>query len=160
MDTTVKRFVAISDTFSPFGKRIVEAYGKGDRVGLANLLGFKTTQGLYKVLNGKAELSFNKLIRFRDYTKCSLDWLLTGEGSKYLHKQFDLEYSIDHHDDWRDVINEWYEFDGLPNPMPDTMGASFMGGWQSFDLKQKVAAITDFRNFLDTLSQGDDSDEV
>lgn len=128
---------------------MIEAFGTDDKAKLAEILGFKTVQGVYKVLYGESELDFQKLLRFRNYTKHSIDWLLTGEGSPTEKREFDLESSVGRHDDWLDVINEWYEFEGRENPMPETMGASFMGGWRSFDRDKQIAAIRDFKNFLD-----------
>ncbi|QQS33516.1 MAG: hypothetical protein IPM50_02730 [Acidobacteriota bacterium] len=132
------------------GERLLQAFGTNDKEFIAKTLGFSSVQGVYKVLNGSRELDYAKLAKYRDYTKCSIDWLLTGEGEMSTGpKVFDLEYSINKHDNWLDVLNEWYEFEG--EEMPETMGASFMGGWKSFDKKQKIEAITDFKRFLDRI---------
>lgn len=136
------------------GKRIIEACETDDKAKLAKILGFKTVQGVYKVLYGESELDFDKLVRFKNYTKRSIDWLLTGEDD-FPVREFDVVRSIEQHDDWLDVISDWYAFESRPNPMPDTMGASFMGGWSSFDLEQKVNAIRDFKNFLDAIGRDD-----
>ncbi|MEZ5421830.1 MAG: hypothetical protein R2682_01890 [Pyrinomonadaceae bacterium] len=64
---------------------------------------------------------------------------------------FDLEYEIEHTDDWRDVIKNWYEHEG--KQMPDFEGAAFMQGWNSFTLKDKVNALRDIRALLDRLEK-------
>lgn len=84
-------------------------------------------------------------------TNISLNWLLLEEGAPFMDigKPFDLEYAVEHHNNWLDVIDEWYDFEGRSNPMPDTLGASFMSGWSSFTKAQRLDAIRDFKNFLD-----------
>jgi hypothetical protein len=60
------------------GKRLVEAFGTDDKAFIAEKLGFSTVQAVYKVISGERELDFEKLQNFRNYTKRSIDWLLTG----------------------------------------------------------------------------------
>lgn len=131
------------------GERLVKAFGTNDKAKIAEKLGFSSVQAVYKVLSGERELDFEKLLRFRDSTNCSIDWLLTGLGEMRPgdNKTFDLEYSIDHSDDWRDVIEDWYKFEG--QTMPEFEGASFMGGWEMFTKEQKINAIKDLKSLLD-----------
>jgi transcriptional regulator with XRE-family HTH domain len=60
------------------GKRLIEAFGTDDKAFIAEKLGFSSVQAVYKVINGERELDFEKLQNFRNYTKRSIDWLLTG----------------------------------------------------------------------------------
>lgn len=155
-DIPVKLKMSISDKNLSIGKRLVEAFGTDDKRYIAEKLGFSTVGGLYKVLNGERELDFEKLLKFRNHTKRTIDWLLTGEGPLVLKsREFDLEYAIDNNEDWTQIIDKWYEFDGQENPMPDTMGASFMSGWQSFDRQQRMDAVKDFKAFLDRIRDKD-----
>ena len=66
------------------GERLIEAYkeslGTEDKKIIAKYLGFETDKAVYKVINGERELNFDALIKFRNSTKRSIDWLLTGEG--------------------------------------------------------------------------------
>lgn len=135
-----------------FGDRLIEAFETDDKAFIAEKLGFSSVQGVYKVLNGQRELDFEKLQRFRDYTKCSIDWLLTGEGPKVLsgYREFDIERSIERHDEWRGVMEDWFAFEG--REMPETLGVSFMGGWERFDRQQKIAALKDFKMLLDRIA--------
>lgn len=149
-DNSVKRKLSGLKKISDIGRRLVEACKTDDKTKLAEILGFHTVQGVYKVLNGSSELDFEKLQKFRDYTKCSIDWLLTGEEPKYVGGSptvFDLERSIELYDDWQEVLEEWYDFEG--RVMPDLGGVAFMGGWEKFDRRQRVAAITDLKMLLD-----------
>jgi transcriptional regulator with XRE-family HTH domain len=134
---------------STFGERLKAAFYNASNAEIARQMGL-SEPAVNNYMGGRIP-GADKLIQIASLTKCNLHWLITGEGSRFVSdgREFNLEYSIETHEDWRDVIDEWYEFEGRPMPMPDTMGASFMGGWRSFDLKQKVAAVTDFKNFLD-----------
>lgn len=44
-------------------------------------------------------------------------------------------------------MKDWYDFEG--GEMPEDIGASFMGGWETFTTQQKVDAITDLKTLLD-----------
>lgn len=146
-------------SLSSFGDRLKEAYETSEIPALARKLGV-TYQAAKNYVEGRIP-SVEKLIDISRSTGCSIDWLLTGEGEKYRSKlrKFDLELSVERHpDSWLDVINEWYEFEGRPNPMPGTMGASFMGGWESFERDRKIAAIRDLKMIFDRMTI-DESDE-
>lgn len=87
-------------------------------------------------------------------TNVSLSWLLLERGPRTVEQLgFDIGYSVDRNEDWMKVIDEWYDFEGKINPMPEGMGASFMGGWKSFDREKRIAAIIDFKKFLDLTFQ-------
>lgn len=132
-----------------FGKRFKQAFGDAKNYLIARKLG-SSDSAVKNYVDGRVPPA-EMLLRIRELTYCNLDWLLTGEGSQFVggERVFNIERSIELHDDWRAVIDDWYEFEGRPMPMPETMGASFMGGWNSFDKNQKIAALTDFKNFLD-----------
>lgn len=127
----------------------MEAFETTDKEIIAKSLGFETKRAIYKVINGERELDFQKLLNFRERTKCSIDWLLTGEGPKRVDasKGFDLEYAIEQNDDWVDVLEQWYEFEG--RKMPEDLGARFMGGWRGMTKKEKVDALTDLKELVD-----------
>lgn len=143
---------------SAFGQRLKSLFDNAVNAEIAAKLGVsEAAVGTYvrgRIPDGR------KLIEIAKLTNCNLHWLLTGEGPRYIgdEKVFDLEYSIERHDDWLDVLNDWYDFEGRPNPMPETMGASFMGGWESFDRKQKIAAIRDLKMIFDRMSAVDEPD--
>lgn len=66
------------------GTRLLAAFkkacGTDSKKFIAEKLGFKTDKAVYKVIKGETELSFDHLRNFRNSTKHSIDWLLTGEG--------------------------------------------------------------------------------
>lgn len=128
-----------------FGERLKAAFKFASQAEIARKMGVSEA-AVKNYLDGRVP-NAEKLLQIRALTNCNLDWLLTGEGQT--KREFDLEYSVDHHEDWLNVIDEWYAFEGRENPMPEAMGASFMGGWQSFDRPARIAAIRDFKNFLD-----------
>lgn len=78
-DIRVKGKLPVLENNKSVGKRLVEAFGTDDKEFIAKILGFKTVGGLYKVLSGERELDFVKLRIFRNHTKRTIDWLLTGE---------------------------------------------------------------------------------
>lgn len=71
--------LSILENNKSVGKRLLEAFGTDDKEFIAKILGFKTVGGLYKVLSGEREMDFVKLKIFRNHTKRTIDWLLTGE---------------------------------------------------------------------------------
>jgi hypothetical protein len=76
----VKRNLPILVKESSIGDRLVEAFGTNDKAIIAKKLGFSSVQSVYKVIRGERELSFQHLINFRNSTKRTIDWLLTGEN--------------------------------------------------------------------------------
>jgi transcriptional regulator with XRE-family HTH domain len=135
-------------TNSVFISRLVELLGTDKPAEIGRKLEIDY-QSAKNYLSGRKP-SADVLERIVEKTNVSLNWLLMGSGPKYIKDDvFDLERSVERHADWTDVINEWYEFEGTT--MPETSGASFMGGWQSFDKRQKLDAIRDFKRFLDLI---------
>jgi hypothetical protein len=67
----------------PIGERLLDAFaskGISAKKAIGEALGFKSDKAIYKILNGEQELSFDSLLRFREVTGHSIDWLLTGDG--------------------------------------------------------------------------------
>jgi hypothetical protein len=75
-----------------------KAHDTEDKNIIAEILGYDSVQAIYKVISEKLELNYERLIRFRESTKCSIDWLITGEGTETVSggmegdlDRFDLE---------------------------------------------------------------------
>lgn len=139
------------NTNHAFISRLVELCGSDEPAIIRRKLGVDYQSAKNYLLGRKPNAEV--LEKIVEVTNVSLNWLLMGQGAKYLKDTFDLERTIDLHDDWRDVLSEWYEYEG--RPVPDTLGASFMGGWKSLNKKERVAAITDYKNVLDRLTELD-----
>lgn len=113
MDNLVNSFLGIMDKLekiSPLGKRILSAFKAlqiKDKKIIAEILGFKSAQGLYKVLQGKRELGFESLIKFRKTTNCSIDWLLTEEGNQYVDSSEILPQQL------AELVNQTDKYDNL-----------------------------------------------
>jgi len=132
--------------------RLKELFGTDEPAVIQRKLGVNY-QSAKNYLHGRKPNS-EVLEKIVEVTDVSLNWLLLGQGPKYLREEFDLERSIENHDNWLDVMQEWYEFEG--ETMPETMGASFMGGWKSFDKREKAEALRDFKRFLDLIKNDPD----
>ncbi len=74
-----------------FGQRLVDAfkssYQTDDRDLIAQTIGFANRNSLYGVLSGKQELGFDALIKFRQATNHTIDWLLTGEEPRFTNQK-------------------------------------------------------------------------
>lgn len=137
-----------------FGDRFKIAFGNAKYAIIAEKIGVSEA-AVKNYVAGRVP-DAEKLVQISKLTNCNLHWLLTGDGPKNLSEQpeeFDIEYSIERHDSWLDVMEDWYAFEG--EAMPETQGASFMGGWKGFDMKQKVNALRDFKRFLDLIKDDD-----
>ena len=66
---------------SSFGARLKQAFGGATGRDIGKNLGYSDTQ-MSSILAGQAEMPFEKLIRVAELTKCSLHWLITGEGEE------------------------------------------------------------------------------
>lgn len=91
----VKRKLSILAKKTSIGERLLEAFGTDDKAFIAEKLGFETVQAVYKVLKGERELDFERLQKFKLYTKRSIDWLLTGVEDPSPREQINFESSID-----------------------------------------------------------------
>lgn len=135
-------------TDSAFILRLKEFFGTDEPAIIQRKIGVNYQSAKNYLLGRKPNAEV--LEKIVEVTDVSLNWLLMGQGPKFVGTTgFDIGYAIDRNEDWRDALGEWYDFEG--RPMPDTMGASFMGGWKSFDRKQKIDALTDFKKFLDLI---------
>lgn len=131
-----------------FISRLKELFGTDEPAVIQRKLGVNY-QSAKNYLHGRKP-NAEVLEKIVEVTDVSLNWLLMGQGPKYVGATgFDIGYAIDRNEDWRDALTEWFEFEG--RTMPDTTGASFMGGWQSFDRRQKIDALIDFKRFLDKI---------
>lgn len=65
------------------GLRLLRAFKDGanitDKREIAEKLGYKSDKVIYKIINGEQEMGFGNLLRFREITKHSIDWLLYGD---------------------------------------------------------------------------------
>jgi len=66
---------------SPFGARLKQAFGGATGRDIGRKIGYSDTQ-MSSILAGQAEMPFDKLILVSQLTKCSLHWLITGEGEE------------------------------------------------------------------------------
>ncbi len=132
---------------TPFGERLKIAFSNAKNAEIARKIGVSEA-AIKNYIDGRVP-DADKLVKITSLTNCNLHWLLTGQGVKFLNDEriFDLEYSIDKHDNWHDVMNDWFSFEG--REMPDTLGASFMGGWESYTAEEKIEALRDFKMLLD-----------
>jgi hypothetical protein len=132
------------------GKRLIEAFGTDDKAVIAEKLGFSSVQAVYKVINGERELDFEKLQNFRNYTKRSIDWLLTGEeqagetSRSAAKEEFDIEAAIRVNDNPRLVMEQWYDFQGLPVP-EDFVSTLSLDQWDARPIDTKVKQIRAMR---------------
>lgn len=66
------------------GVRLLRAFADGanitDKREIAAKLGYKSDKVIYKIINGEQEMGFGNLLRFRESTGHSIDWLLYGDG--------------------------------------------------------------------------------
>ena len=53
---------------------------------VAEILGFENKKSVYRVFKDKRELSFSALLKFREATKRTIDWLITGEGPERIQE--------------------------------------------------------------------------
>lgn len=128
--------------------RILEALGAKNAPEAAKLLNI-SKQAVYDWQ--KNTPSIENLLKISKSRNTSLHWILTGEGSKFVSSpEFDLERSVELHDDWREVMDDWFTSEG--REMPDTLGASFMGGWNTLSKKERIEAIKDFKMLLDKVA--------
>lgn len=132
-------------------KRVVEAFKGKTVTNIAEILGYNY-HTFRNWINGKRDLPPEAIIKIAKTANISIDWLLTGDGSMRLGgvaepQEFDVRASVEKHNNWRPVLEEWYDFEDAP--MPPIESASFMGGWESFDVQTKVHAVEDLKKVLD-----------
>ncbi len=86
---------------SSFGERLLEAFGDVPKGKIAKILGVKPS-AVTNYLQDRVP-DEEKLRRISDETKCSIHWLLTGEGNKFIETEKDEEIEL-----------LGINFDGLP----------------------------------------------
>lgn len=133
------------ETQSTFISRLEELFNTNEPSQLQRKLGV-TYQSAKNYLTGRKP-NAEVLEKIVEVTDVSLNWLLMGQGPKYLRDEFSLERTIELHDDWYDVMREWYEFEG--REMPEDLGAGFMKGWSGLSPAEKADAIRDLKRLVD-----------
>lgn len=70
------------DKTETLGERLLFAFkevdGTEDKEKIAKILGYESKGAVYKIIKEQMELKYSALINFRNYTKRTIDWLLTG----------------------------------------------------------------------------------
>lgn len=130
-----------------FEERLVAAFDGANLKSIAEKMdvNYHTLRNWAKETRDIPPSELKKIARM---TPVSLNWLLLEEGPRTIRQLgFDLDYSVTRNEDWQEILEEWYDFEG--RVMPDFGGVAFMGGWESFTHKQRVAAITDLKMMLD-----------
>lgn len=158
-DNQVKGIFTVLDNNHSIGKRLVEAFNTDDKAFIAEKLGFSSVQAVYKVINGDRELDFEKLQNFRNYTKCSIDWLLTGEGEKFLNenKRFDVEKAVLKYETLEETVEAWYQFEGKEIPEDFALNFHF---WKDLSLNDKIQTVKDIKTFTDRMNEKIDRGEI
>ena len=87
-----------SDKLSPFGKRLLEAFGEIRKGKIAEVMQVKPS-ALSNYLAGRIP-DANKLKLISGLTHCSIHWLITGEGEKLVKPSIDLDATL------RNVVQE------------------------------------------------------
>ena len=129
-----------------FGERLRAAFNNAKNAEIARKIGVSES-AVKNYLDGRVP-DGEKLVRIANLTNCNLHWLLTGQGVKFLGEEgFDLEYVIDEHEEWQDVLEEWYRWEG--REMPADLGARFMRGWRGMSKQEKIEALTDLKELVD-----------
>jgi transcriptional regulator with XRE-family HTH domain len=64
---------------SPFGARLREAFGGARNTTIAEKIGV-TPSTITEYMSGQSYPDIPKLIKISELTKCSIDWLLSGQG--------------------------------------------------------------------------------
>ncbi len=74
-----------------FGERLLDIFGDVPKGNIAKVLGVKPS-AVTNYLQDRVP-DGDKLKRISDFTNCSIHWLITGEGEKYLNsnKQINLD---------------------------------------------------------------------
>ena len=83
-----------SEKLSTFGERLIAAFGEVPKSKIAEVLGVKPS-AVTNYLQDRIP-DADKLKAISDFTNCSIHWLITGEGEKYLNpeKQVTLDESF------------------------------------------------------------------
>lgn len=86
-----QRVLPKKDNTTPIGKRLLAAFkeekGIEDKETIAKILGYDSKGAVYKVITGKMELKYDALVKFKNYTNRTIDWLLTNDDRFSLIEQ-------------------------------------------------------------------------
>ena len=144
---------------SVFVSRLVELFGtrKPAEIGRKLNIDYQTAKNYLGGRKPNAEV----LEKIVEVTDVSLNWLLMGQGPKFLREEFDVERAVALNDDWFEVMTDWYKFEKRSMPSDGT-GVSFMGGWKSLGSSaEKAKAIRDLKTLWDLAQvRTDDIDDT
>lgn len=97
-----------SDKLSTFGQRLLEAFGDDVPKGkIAEVLGVKAS-AVSNYLQDRIP-DADKLQAVSDFTNCSIHWLITGEGEKFLNSEKKVNLDDTFREIVRDMIREEIE---------------------------------------------------
>lgn len=68
-------------------------------------------------------------------------------GSIDIREEFDVEDALNRLGDPQSVMGEWFRYEG--REYPQDYGVVFFRGWETFSVKDKIAAIRDAKRVLD-----------
>lgn len=68
-------------------------------------------------------------------------------GSIDIREEFDVEDALNRLGDPQSVMGEWFQYEG--REYPQDYGVVFFRGWETFSVKDKIAAIRDAKRVLD-----------
>lgn len=68
-------------------------------------------------------------------------------GSIDIREEFDVEDALNRLGDPQSVMSEWFRYEG--REYPQDYGVVFFRGWETFSVKDKIAAIRDAKRVLD-----------
>ncbi len=89
---------------STFGKRFLEAFGDKQKGEIADILGVSAA-AVTNYLQGRIP-DEEKLRKISDFTNCSIHWLITGEGEKYLNPGRHINLDVTFRELVRELIRE------------------------------------------------------
>lgn len=135
---------------SSFGERLRIAFRNVKNAEIARKLGISES-AVKNYIGGRVPDS-DRLIQISDLTNCNLHWLITGAGSTFLHEDFEVAAAVRKYDDWRPVLEAWYQHEG--GEVPEIGAVSFMAGWHSLNFEQKINAVIDLKGFIDLQKAG------
>jgi len=94
------------EKISDFGKRLLEAFGEEIPKGkIAEIMQVDSQSSVTNYLRGRIP-DAEKLQLISDFTKCSIHWLITGEGEKYLSPGKYINLDSTFREIVRDIVNE------------------------------------------------------
>ncbi len=127
------------------GIRLLQAFKESqnveDKIEIAKKLNYEGDKVVYKIVSGKQELDFSKLVKFSRETGRSIHWLLTDEGPKTVRR-------IDFKNLWARIVKAWereLRDNGDPSLIIELYSAQEMSQrnfMPNFSLVDRVSTIT------------------